>query len=304
MDKFANMETFVRVVDAGSISGAADRMNLAKSAVSRRLKELENHLNAQLFHRTTRSMRPTETGLAFYEHCLRILEDIREAEDATSEAHCVLKGPLKVAMPSTFGVLHMGAAINDFLKLHPNVEFELDFNDRQVSLIEDGYDLAIRIAELPDSTLLARKLATIKHVLCASPDYLKQHGTPTNVSDLSDHHCLVYSLSKDVGHWNIEMPDGKSQKVKINPVLKSSSGEYLITAVENGLGIAHLPTFVAQEKINNGTVVAVLPGCAFRNINAYAVYPQTRHLSRRVRTFIDFLAERFDGIPYWDKGEY
>ncbi|WP_241823951.1 LysR family transcriptional regulator [Enterovibrio norvegicus] len=296
------METFVRVVDAGSISGAADRMNLAKSAVSRRLKELENHLNAQLFHRTTRSMRPTETGLAFYEHCLRILEDIREAEEATSEAHCVLKGPLKVAMPSTFGVLHMGAAINDFLKLHPSIEFELDFNDRQVSLIEDGYDLAIRIAELPDSTLLARKLATIKHVLCASPDYLKQHGTPTNVSDLSDHHCLVYSLSKDVGHWHIEMPDGKSQKVKINPVLKSSSGEYLITAVENGLGIAHLPTFVAQEKINNGTVVAVLPGCAFRNINAYAVYPQTRHLSRRVRTFIDFLAERFDGIPYWDKG--
>ncbi|OEE59241.1 LysR family transcriptional regulator [Enterovibrio norvegicus FF-454] len=302
MDKFTNMETFVRVVDAGSISGAAERMNLAKSAVSRRLKELENHLNAQLFHRTTRSMRPTETGLAFYEHCLRILEDVREAEEVTSEAHCVLKGPLKVAMPSTFGVLHMGAAINDFLKLHPNVEFELDFNDRQVSLIEDGYDLAIRIAELPDSTLLARKLATIKHVLCASQDYLKQHGTPTNVSDLSDHHCLVYSLSKDVGHWNIEMPDGKSQKVKINPVLKSSSGEYLITAVENGLGIAHLPTFVAQEKINNGTVVAVLPGCAFRNINAYAVYPQTRHLSRRVRTFIDFLAERFDGIPYWDKG--
>ncbi|MEZ8144210.1 LysR family transcriptional regulator [Enterovibrio sp. FF113] len=304
MDKFTNMETFVRVVDAGSISGAAERMNLAKSAVSRRLKELENHLNAQLFHRTTRSMRPTETGLAFYEHCLRILEDVREAEEVTSEAHCVLKGPLKVAMPSTFGVLHMGAAINDFLKLHPNVEFELDFNDRQVSLIEDGYDLAIRIAELPDSTLLARKLATIKHVLCASQDYLKQHGTPTNVSDLSDHHCLVYSLSKDVGHWNIEMPDGKSQKVKINPVLKSSSGEYLITAVENGLGIAHLPTFIAQEKINNGSVVTVLPGCAFRNINAYAVYPQTRHLSRRVRTFIDFLAERFDGIPYWDKGEY
>ncbi|WP_028025310.1 LysR family transcriptional regulator [Enterovibrio calviensis] len=300
MDKFANMETFVRVVDVGSISGAADRMNLAKSAVSRRLKELENHLNAQLFHRSTRSMKPTETGLAFYEHCLRILEDIREAEAATSHAHCVLQGPLKVAMPSTFGVLHMGAAVNDFLKLHPNVEFELDFNDRQVALIDDGYDLAIRIAELPDSALLARKLTTIKHVLCASPDYLAEHGTPTKVSDLSAHQCLIYSLSKDVSHWHIETPDGSSQKVKINPVLKSSSGEYLISAAENGLGIAHLPTFVAQEKINNGSVVEVLPGCSFRAINAYAVYPQTRHLSRRVRTFIDFLVERFEGTPYWD----
>ncbi|MDD1794553.1 LysR family transcriptional regulator [Enterovibrio sp. ZSDZ42] len=301
MDKFANMETFVRVVDVGSISGAAERMNLAKSAVSRRLKELENHLNAQLFHRSTRSMKPTETGLAFYEHCQRILEDIREAEAATSHAHCVLQGPLKVAMPSTFGVLHMGSAVNDFLKLHPNVEFELDFNDRQVSLIDDGYDLAIRIAELPDSTLLARKIAPIKHVLCASPDYLALHGTPTKAEDLAEHQCLIYSLSKDVGHWHIETPDGKSKKVKINPVLKSSSGEYLISAAANGLGIVHLPTFVAQEKINDGSVVEVLPGCRFRTINAYAVYPQTRHLSRRVRTFIDFLVERFDGTPYWDR---
>ncbi|KXF83589.1 LysR family transcriptional regulator [Enterovibrio coralii] len=301
MDKLANMETFVRVVEIGSISGAADRMNIAKSAVSRRLKELETHLNVQLFHRTTRTMHTTDTGAEYYKHCLRILEDLREAEEATSQAHCVLKGPLKLAVPSTFGVLHIGDAINDFLQEHPQIEFELDFNDRKVDLIQEGYDMAIRIAELPDSTLLARKIASIRHVLCASPAYLAEHGEPENLDDLINHQALVYSLSKDVSHWRIETPSGKQQKVKINPVLKASSGEFLLSAVEKGMGIAHLPTFVVHKGLKEGRLKTILPGNAFGELNAYAIYPQTRHLSRRVRTLIDFLAARFDGKPYWDQ---
>ncbi|EOD81911.1 Transcriptional regulator, LysR family [Grimontia indica] len=301
MDKFTNMETFVRVVEIGSISGAADRMNIAKSAVSRRLKELEEHLNVQLFHRTTRTMHATETGTEYYKHCLRILEDLREAEEMTSQAHCVLKGPLKVAVPSTFGVLHIGPAINDFLQEHPQIEFELDFNDRQVDLIQEGYDLAIRIADLPDSTLLARKIATVRHVLCASPEYLQTHGSPESLSGLSHHQALVYSLSKDVSHWRLNTPEGKLQKVKIKPALKGSSGEFLLSAAEKGMGIAHLPTFVVHQAIREGRLEVVLPGYAFGELNAYAIYPQTRHLSRRVRTLIDFLVARFEGTPYWDK---
>lgn len=301
MDKLSNMETFVRVAESGSISGAADRMNIAKSAVSRRLKELEEHLNVQLFHRTTRTMHMTETGAEYYKRCLRILEDLREAEEATSQSHCVLRGPLKVAMPATFGVMHIGPAINDFLTEHPNIEFELDFNDRQVDLIREGYDLAIRVADLPDSTLLARKIAPIHHVLCASPDYLKQHGEPTSLDDLIHHHCLTYSLNRDTEHWRVVSPEGKAEKVKIHPTMKASSGEYLLQAAEQGLGIANMPTFVVYEALREGRLKTVLPGYGFRELNAYAVYPQTRHLSRRVRTLIDFLVSRFEGVPYWDK---
>ncbi|MDD1780935.1 LysR family transcriptional regulator [Enterovibrio sp. ZSDZ35] len=301
MDKLTNMETFVRVVEIGSISGAADRMNIAKSAVSRRLKELEEFLSVQLFHRTTRTMHATETGIEYYKHCLRILEDLREAEEATSQAHCVLQGPLKVAVPSTFGVLHIGPAINDFLAEHPQIEFELDFNDRQVDLIQEGYDMAIRIADLPDSTLLARKIATVRHVLCASPDYLEENGTPERVADLSNHNAVVYSLSRDITHWRLVSPEGKQAKVKINPVLKASSGEFLLSAVEKGLGIAYLPTFVVHNGLREGRLSKVLPGYGAGELNAYAIYPQTRHLSRRVRTFIDFLAARFEGKPYWDQ---
>ncbi|MBE1275890.1 LysR family transcriptional regulator [Enterovibrio baiacu] len=301
MDKFTNMETFVRVAEFGSISGAADHMEIAKSAVSRRLKEIENYLNVQLFHRTTRSMHLTDTGKAYYAYCLRILEDVREAEQATSQAHCVLRGSLKVAMPSTFGVMHMSAAINDFLLEHPHIEFDLDFNDRQVDLIQEGYDLAIRIADLPDSTLLARRIAPIKHVICASPSYLEKHGTPTCLNELSTHQCLSYSLSKDTQHWRIQTAEGVQKKVKINTVVKASSGEYLLSAAISGLGITHLPTFAVSEAIQRGELVRILDGCGSNALNAYAVYPQTRHLSRRVRRFIDFLADRFAGTPYWDE---
>ncbi|MGF1705190.1 LysR family transcriptional regulator [Enterovibrio baiacu] len=301
MDKFTNMETFVRVAEFGSISGAADHMEIAKSAVSRRLKEIENYLNVQLFHRTTRSMHLTDTGKAYYAYCLRILEDVREAEQATSQAHCVLRGSLKVAMPSTFGVMHMSAAINDFLLEHPHIEFDLDFNDRQVDLIQEGYDLAIRIADLPDSTLLARRIAPIKHVICASPSYLEKHGIPTCLNELSKHQCLSYSLSKDTQHWRIQTAEGVQKKVKINTVVKASSGEYLLSAAISGLGITHLPTFAVSEAIQRGELVRILDGCGSNALNAYAVYPQTRHLSRRVRRFIDFLADRFAGTPYWDE---
>ncbi len=178
MGRFENMAAFIRVVEAGSISGAADGLGVAKSAVSRRLKELEEHLGVELFHRTTRSMNLTDSGHAFYHQSVRILEDVLEAEHATSQAHGTLKGSLKVALPSTFGLMHMGSAINDFLQAHPQIEFDLDFNDREVDLIQEGFDLAIRIAKLPDSSLIARRLAPIQTVICASPSYLERMGTP------------------------------------------------------------------------------------------------------------------------------
>ena len=300
MDRFENMGAFIRVVEAGSISGASDRLGVAKSAVSRRLKELEEHLGVELFHRTTRKMNLTDTGRAFYHQSVRILEDVLEAEHSTSQAHGTLKGSLKIALPSTFGIMHMGPAINEFLQTHPEIEFDLDFNDREVDLIEEGFDLAVRIAKLPDSSLIARRLASIQTVICASPAYLEQMGVPQTPNDLIEHQCLVYSLLRDYDYWQLTDSNGSEIKTKIRPYLKASTGEFLKDAAVEGRGIILVPSFIAYKEIENGALVSVLKDYKTQQLDAYAIYPQTRHLSQRVRVFVDFLVKRFEGTPYWD----
>ena len=301
MDRFENMENFIRVVEAGSISGAADRFGVAKSAVSRRLKELESHLGVQLFHRTTRQMNLTETGRSFYQQAQRILQDVLEAELATSQAHGVLKGRLKVALPLSFGLMHLGPAINDFMQAHPQIEFDLDFNDRQVDIMEEGFDLAVRIAKLPDSSFIARRLAPIHSVMCASPDYLARHGIPQTPAELVEHQCLAYNLLKDFEHWHLQDAAGKAIKVKIHPCLKAGNGEFLRDAAVAGLGIVLIPSFIVYEEIQKGRLRPLLDDYTVAPLEAYAVYPQTRHLSQRVRAFVDFLLQRLAGVPYWDK---
>ncbi|MGB5408861.1 MAG: LysR family transcriptional regulator [Thiogranum sp.] len=300
MNRFENMTAFIRVVEVGSISGAADRLGVAKSAVSRRLKELEEHLGVELFHRTTRRMNLTDTGRAFYHQSVRILDDVLEAELATSQAHGTLEGSLKIALPSTFGLMHMGPAINEFSKAHPQIEFDLDFNDREVDLIQEGFDLAIRIANLPDSSLIARRLAPIQFVMCASPVYLEQMGMPQSPDELKEHQCLVYSLLRDFEYWHLTDSSGKEIKTKIHPYLKASTGEFLKDAAVEGRGITLLPSFIAYKEIERGALVKILKEYKLPQMDAYAIYPQTRHLSQRVRAFVDFLVKRFEGTPYWD----
>ena len=300
MNRFENMDTFIRVVEAGSISAAAERLGVAKSAVSRRLKELEEHLGVELFHRTTRRMNLTDTGRAFYHQAVRILDDVLEAERATSQAHCMLKGSLKVAIPSSFGLMHMGPAINEFLQGHPQIEFDLDFNDREVDLMQEGFDLAIRIAKLPDSSFIARRLAPIQTVICASPSYLEARGTPETADQLIDHQCLVYSLLRDFEYWHLSDSAGNVRKIKLCPYIKASTGEFLRDAAVDGKGIILVPSFIVYKEIERGTLVPILKKYKTPSLDAYAIYPQTRHLSQRVRTFVDFLVKRFEGTPYWD----
>jgi len=300
MDRFENMNAFVRVVEAGSISAAADRMDVAKSVVSRRLKELEEHLGVELFHRTTRQMNLTDSGHAFYQQSVRILADVLEAEHATSQFHGTLKGRLKVAAPLSFGLMHLGIAISAFLQTHPDIEFDLDFNDRQVDLLAEGFDLAIRIANLPDSSLIARRLAPIQAVMCASPAYLERMGTPQAPEELIQHRCLVYNLISHSDNWNVYDTTGELIKTRIIPYLKASNGEFLRDAAVDGLGIVLLPTFIVYREIERGALIPVLTGYHYAQLAAYAIYPQTRHLSQRVRAFVDFLSQRFEGTPYWD----
>ncbi|MXS79849.1 transcriptional regulator, LysR family [Nitrosomonas eutropha] len=300
MDRFENMNTFAHIVEAGGISAAADRMDVAKSVISRRLKELEAHLGVQLFHRTTRQMKLTDSGRAFYEQSVRILADILEAEHAVSQFHGALKGNLKVAVPLSFGLMHLGPAITAFLHTHPDIKFDLDFNDRQVDLLAEGFDLAIRIASLPDSSLIARYLAPVQAVMCASPAYLEHMGTPQTPEELIGHRCLAYSLISNSDNWNVYDSTGQLIKTRITPYLKASNGEFLRDAAVDGLGIVLLPAFIVYREIEHGALLPILTEYHYSQLAAYAIYPQTRHLSQRVRAFVDFLSKRFEEMPYWD----
>jgi DNA-binding transcriptional LysR family regulator len=301
MDRFAHMQVFVGVVEAGSITAAAERLNLAKSAVSRRLAELEAHLGVSLIQRTTRRLNLTDSGRAFYARCVAILADLEEAESAVSQAHDALKGQLKVALPLAFGLLHLAPLVQEFMARHPEVRLELDFNDRQLDLMQEGFDLAVRIATLADSSLVARRLVSIRHIACASPAYLVRRGTPRRAADLAQHDCLAYSNVRDPALWNCQGPDGAPVQVRVPVRLAASSGEFLMRAALAGEGVVLLPTFYVHEALRAGQLVPVLADHVWPELAAYAVYPPTRHLSNRARALIDFLVERLAGEPGWDR---
>ncbi len=301
MDRFADMQLFVKVVDAGSISGAAERLGIAKSAASRRLAEMEARLGVQLLQRTTRRLNLTESGRAYYERCRQILADVEETELAVSSVHGALGGRLRVALPLSFGLLHLAPLIDAFCSQHPAIEFELDFNDRRVDLMQEGFDVAVRIAHLEDSSLIARRLTVIRHIVCASPAYLSAHGLPENPQDLAQHAGLGYSNRPSPGLWTCETADGETHNVRIPIKLEANNGDFLCRMAVAGHGVLMLPTFYVAGPVARGELVPLLEHCRWPELNAYAVYPPTRHLSTRVRAFVDFLVERLGGEPPWDR---
>ncbi len=301
MEKFEDIQAFVSVVDAGSFTAAARRLDSAKSAVSRRVSALEERLGVQLLHRTTRSLSLTETGRSFYEYGARILADLEEAEAAVQQQHGELRGTLRFAMPLSFGVRHMCKPIAMFTKQHPGLRFELDLNDRRVDLIEDNFDIALRIGRLQDSSLIARKLFDVRAVICASPNYLSAHGTPKTPDDLRRHQYLGYSNLPDPDKWEYEDRDGERGTISLENSMTSNSGDFLCNAAAHGMGIVVQPTFIVAQAIRSGNLVPLLSTYSLPVMPAYALYPATRHLSFRVRAFIDFLVERFAGTPQWDR---
>ncbi|MFW5954446.1 MAG: LysR family transcriptional regulator [Guyparkeria sp.] len=302
MDRFTALATFTCVADTGTISAAAERLGIAKSAVSRRLRELENHLGVELVHRTTRHLALTPSGEAFYHRAARLLADLDEAEEAVTREHGELSGVLRIAAPLSFGLMHLQPAITAFMNAHPGVSFDLDLDDHEVDLVADGYDLGIRLASLPDSTLIARKLAPIRNIAVASPDYLARHGTPRHPADLADHDCLIYSNVPETRVWGYTDAQGRWQPVQGRRRLRVNNGDFLREAAIRGAGIVIEPTFLLHRAVTEGRLVPILADVPWPEIGAYAVYPQTRHLSARVRAFIDFLVQRFAGEPYWDHG--
>ncbi len=301
MGQLEDMHVFARVVEAGSISRAAEQLGQAKSAVSRRLVALETRLGTKLLNRTTRSSNLTEAGKSYYERALKILDDVDELNAETTDTRCQLAGAIRLAAPLSFGLEHLTPALNSFLKEHPKVSVDVDFSDRKIDLIEEGIDLAFRITRLQDSSLQARRLSPIRFSLCASPDYLNEFGTPTHPDELTEHKHIVYRPSP-ISEWVLTDKNEQEYKVALRSRITANNGSYLKDMAIAGQGIYFCPNFIAWKDFATGNLIRVLPNYRLIEMHAYALYPQTRYLSQRVRILIDFLAERFGDNPYWEQG--
>lgn len=299
MGQLEDMQVFIRIVDAGSITQAASQLNLAKSAVSKRLSDLEDRLGSKLINRTTRTSSLTEAGKHYYQRVKLLTHEVASLNGDMACTNQVLAGTLKLAVPLSFGIAHLTPAIDLFMRQHPKLNIELDFSDTKVDIISGGYDLAFRIGSLPDSSLHARKITPINHVICASPGYLKQQGTPKHPKDLKQHKVLKY------GNWPLTgMPlidsAGQQHLVNVEAQLTVNNGDAMKQLALSGHGIAMLPTFIVWEALQRGGLVPILDRYSVPAMDAYAIYPSTQYLPHKVRSLIDFLIERFGDHPYWD----
>ena len=299
MDKLTSIRAFTRVVQHGSFAAAARELRLSRSAVSKYVIELEQELGAQLLVRTTRSSSPTENGQAYYERCIAILADLEEADLAVARLQSEPRGLLRVNAPMSFGTLHLSGAVADFMERYPQLQIQLVLADQQIDPVQEGFDVTLRIADLPSSSLIARKIAPARRVVCAAPSYLARRGTPAHPDDLRRHDCLAYGYLATGNQWKLTGADG-DHWIHIPWTLCTNNGEVLRDAAVKGRGIALLPTFIVGADLQEGGLRSILTDYAAPEISVYAIYPQTRHLSVKVRLFIDFLIERFGGRPYWD----
>ena len=299
--RFDNLQAFVRVAETGSFSEAARRLGLSKSMVSRQVSALEADLGVRLLHRTTRSLSPTEAGRAYLERCQRILADLDEANLLVSRLQTVPRGSLRVTAPLSFGIGHLAVALPGFLERYPEIELDMNMTDRHVDLVDEGWDVAVRIGRLADSSLIARRLAPIRRVVCAAPAYLDRCGVPRVPADLAGHDCLSHS-AVNPWEWRFTAPDGQMLPVEIRGRFHADNGDVLRVMALAGQGLAFLPTFFVGDDIRAGRLVPVLEDFVPLDVALHAVYPHNRHLSPKVRAFVDYLAETFGPAPYWDQG--
>lgn len=292
MNKFAQIKAFVELVEAGSLTKAAHRLGVATSAISRRMSDLEQRLGVQLLQRTTRTMHLTESGRTFYQRCVSILSEIDDAEQQVSELNTTLTGELRVAAPVSYSYARLCRAINGFMHLHPQLTVDLDMSDRRVNLVEEGFDLAIRVGQLGDSSLRARQLGSSRLVAAASPEFIDQYGEPETIEQLAQLPALIYSIASRVpGRWTYVDAAGQAGAVSMVPRLRCSNGDALVRAAASGLGVCCEPDFIVEQALDNRQLVPIMQDYKWAEFGIYAVYPETRFLSVKARAFIDFLVE-------------
>lgn len=300
MDRLNAIEAFVCVVERGGFAAAATSLRKSRAMVSKHVRDLEERFGARLLHRTTRRVSLTEAGRIYYERCVQVLADLAEADDAVNAQQSSPRGTLRLNAPMSFGTMHLAAAVADFSALHPDVSVDMALNDRIVDLVQEGYDVAVRIGRLADSMLIARRLAPCRMAVCAAPSYLARCGEPRTPAELGGHNCLGYTYMSTWDEWRFEGPNG-AQSVRVSGNLNSNNGEALAAAARRGLGIIVQPTFIIGEDLKAGRLVRLLADYQPFEPAISAVYPHARHLSAKVRSFVDFLTGRFGDRPHWDE---
>jgi len=293
MDRFQEMRVFAAVVDAGSFVGAADELDISKAAVSRIVSELEGRLGVRLLHRTTRRLSLTTEGEVFVDRCRELLVAVGEAEAEVSERSGEAVGVLKISAPVSFGILRLAPLWGGFLAAHPQIQLDITLSDRLVDLVDEGFDLAVRIARLESSSLVSRRLSATRMVLCASPEYLRRHGTPRDPSELADHTVLAYSLLAAGDTWEFQGPDGPVA-VKVRPRMHTNSGDTCRAVALGHKGIVLQPSFLVGEDLQAGRLVELLPEYRSHELGIYAVYPTRKHVLPKVRLLIDYLAQALE----------
>jgi DNA-binding transcriptional LysR family regulator len=299
MDRFRLMQTFVRVAEVGSFSAAARSMRLSKAVVSKYIGLLEEQLEARLFNRTTRQIRLTEVGQAYLGRCKLIISDLEEAERSVKNLQAEPRGLLRINAPMSFGVHHLAPAVAEFMEIWPQIEIEMVMNDSFVDIMAEGFDLAIRGGSLVDSSLIARKLAPLRGVLCGAPEYFAKHGEPATPEQIKDFDCIAYSNDRSGDNWLFKGPDGDIV-IPIASRVRVNSGDAIRQIVLQGQGVARLPTFLVGQDLQRGTLRSTLTDYPFELGGLYALYPHNRHLSAKVRVFVDFLVKKYGPHPYWD----
>jgi DNA-binding transcriptional LysR family regulator len=297
LDRFEDLRTFVTLVQAGGFNAAADRLGIVKSAVSRRIRELEQRLDVRLVQRTTRQISLTDAGRAYHERAAEILAALDALDDTVRTATHEPAGTLRISAPVSFSIHCLARAIVAFQARYPAIAVDVETSDRFVDIVHDGYDLAVRIARLKDSALIARRIVTVRHLVCASPAYLDAHGRPATLDDLAAHHGIVYSYKDEDAYWTFR--DGVVARPEAR--LRLNNGDVIREAAIGGAGLAYLPSFVTAEAIARGELEIVLPGQEREPIAMHAVFPASQHVPARVRLFIDFLVEEFGDNPRWDR---
>ncbi len=301
--RFDDIIAFLHVIETGSISAAARRLNLSKSVVSKRITDLEAALGADLLHRSTRRIAPNDKGTAFYERARSIMRQLEEAAEAAADKSRELSGSLRITAPMSFGTMYLGPFLFSFMREHPRLELALDFDDRIVDLLGENYDLAIRIARLPDSSLVARKLAVSRRLVCCSPAYAKQVGVPKSLADLATRPCIGYANVPSSRLWKFEPsePGGKARAITPRNRIVVNNGEAMRDAAIAGLGFAALPLFIAAPALRAGELIDAMPGARPLADSIYAVHPPARHLSQRVRAAVDHLVRLCGEPPPWER---
>ncbi len=300
MPDLNDMQTFARVVEANGFSEAARRNGVSKSAMSKAVSKLERSLDVRLLSRSSRGLSLTEAGAAFYEHCLRIAAEAARADDVVSQSQSTPLGVLKISVPVAFGRLHVAPAAVEYLKHHPRVRLDMRVTNRTVDLVDEGYDLVIRVARMPNPYAVSRVLAPVRHVVCATPEYLKCHGIPSTPQELERHNCLEHTRFGSQSEWRLQNA-GHEMVVPIRGTFRINDNDVLSQAALAGLGIALLPTFIIGRELECGRLQAVLQEWVPLERYIYAVHQPNPHLPMKVRSFVDFLKDRFGPDPYWDK---